>query len=197
MFIWLRNMTRASTVPKNCEFVRVRTISTSPYPYKNRPPYWYEGQNRTKVDALILIETLLESQILPLCSPPSDSLPPSWPSALWCYINSRWKLQMNTLAILDWFGCIRRRPHKTSNIIYPHAHKGQYFPQWFGERQTLCRDKQVKSIHIDWMAFVMYEFNSFPWKLFRESNGKSGVSWCDLHTSWNVTFMSQMEWVNN
>ena len=38
---------RASIVPKNCEFVRFVRVRT--------PPYRYEGQSRTKVDALICI----------------------------------------------------------------------------------------------------------------------------------------------
>ena len=44
--------TRASTVPKNWEFVRVCTICTSPYPYKNWPSYHKIVLNRTFVDAL-------------------------------------------------------------------------------------------------------------------------------------------------
>ena len=46
-------VSRASTVPKNQEFVRVCTICTSPYPYKNRPSYRKIVLNRTFVDALV------------------------------------------------------------------------------------------------------------------------------------------------
>ena len=46
------NQIRASTVTKNWKFVRVCTICTSPYPYKNRPSYRKIVLNRTFVDAL-------------------------------------------------------------------------------------------------------------------------------------------------
>ena len=50
---------RASTVTKNWKFVRVCTICTSPYPYKNRPSYRKIVLNRTFVDALsVAIECL-------------------------------------------------------------------------------------------------------------------------------------------
>jgi len=48
---------RASTVPKNWKFVRVCTICTSPYPYKNRPSYRKIVLNRTFVDALTMTYT--------------------------------------------------------------------------------------------------------------------------------------------
>ena len=49
---------RASTWTKNWKFVRVCTICTSPYPYKNRPSYRKIVLNRTFVDALLTLYTL-------------------------------------------------------------------------------------------------------------------------------------------
>ena len=53
--------TRASTVPKNWEFVRVCTICTSPYPYKNWPSYHKIVLNRTFVDALSTVKGFHQS----------------------------------------------------------------------------------------------------------------------------------------
>ena len=72
LFLVLVPIGRASTVPKNWEFVRVCTICTSPYPYKNWPSYHKIVLNRTFVDALVFLsvqqwnmnETSLEFQIL-------------------------------------------------------------------------------------------------------------------------------------
>ena len=48
---------RASTVPKYCEYVQVCIICTSPYHNKNRSANRYEGENHTKVDALLFKNT--------------------------------------------------------------------------------------------------------------------------------------------
>ena len=57
---------RASTRTKNWEFVRVCTICTSPYPYKNWPSYRKIVLNRTFVDALPQTWSIFLGQTLSL-----------------------------------------------------------------------------------------------------------------------------------
>ena len=87
--------------------------------------------------------------------------------SLWCYVNSGWKLQMNALSILDWFGCIRRRPQKDFQYHLSSRRQRPIFPPWFGEQSDAAlRQTSLMHPYIDWMTFSSkYEFKSFPWKL--------------------------------